>query len=163
VQPVAVFDIDGVLADVRHRLHYVESRPKRWSAFFAAAGADGLLAEGAALLRSLAETHEVRYLTGRPERLRAVTERWLTHHALPTEPLAMRPVRDRRPSRVFKRDRLRGWLAQEAVIELVVDDDPQVVQMVRDLGLPVLAADWQDVPKDEQQVLWEAQERLGRT
>jgi phosphoglycolate phosphatase-like HAD superfamily hydrolase len=163
VRPVAVFDIDGVLADVRHRLHYVESRPKRWSAFFAAAGADGLLAEGAALLRSLAGTHEVRYLTGRPERLRAVTEGWLSEHALPTEPLAMRPARDRRPSRIFKRDRLRAWMGQDAAIELVVDDDPDVVQMVRDIGLPVLEADWQHVPKDEQQVLWEAQERLGRT
>ena len=54
-------------------------------------------------------------------------------------------------------------LGQDAAIELVVDDDPDVVQMVRDLGLPVLEADWQHVPKDEQQVLWEAQERLGRT
>jgi FMN phosphatase YigB (HAD superfamily) len=163
VRPVAVFDIDGVLADVRHRLHYVESRPKRWHAFFAAADADGLLAEGAALLRSLTDTHEVRYLTGRPERLRAVTQSWLTDHTLPIDPLAMRPARDRRPSRIFKRERLQAWLAQGAPIELVVDDDPQVVQMVEHLGLPVLTADWQDTPRDEQQVLWEAQERLGRT
>jgi hypothetical protein len=163
VRPIAVFDIDGVLADVRHRLHFVESRPKRWHAFFAAAGADGLLAEGAALLRSLSPTHDVRYLTGRPERLRPVTEAWLRDHTLPTEPLAMRPARDRRPSRVFKRDQLTAWLAEERTIELVVDDDPQVVEMVQLLGLPVLAADWQHSPKAEQQVLWEAQERLGRT
>ena len=163
MRPIAVFDIDGVLADVRHRLHFVESRPKRWHAFFAAAEADGLLAEGAALLRSLSATHEVRYLTGRPERLRAVTEAWLRDYTLPSEPLAMRPARDRRPSRVFKRDQLTAWLAEDRRIELVVDDDPQVVAMVEDLGLPVLAADWQHSPKAEQQVLWEAQERLGRT
>ncbi len=37
---VAVFDIDGVLADVRHRLHHVAARPKDWDAFFGAAPQD---------------------------------------------------------------------------------------------------------------------------
>ena len=32
---IAVFDIDGVLADVRHRLHHVERSPKNWDGFFA--------------------------------------------------------------------------------------------------------------------------------
>jgi hypothetical protein len=163
MRAIAVFDIDGVVADVRHRLHYVESRPKRWAKFFAAAGEDPLLAEGAALLRSMLETHDVRYLTGRPERLRAVTQGWLAAYGLPSSPVAMRPDHDRRPSRIFKRERLRGWMAEGPGIALVVDDDPQVTSMVRELGLPVLQADWQDVPRDEQQVLWEAQERLGRT
>lgn len=161
--PVAVFDIDGVLADVRHRLHYVQSRPKRWGAFFGAADRDPVLAQGAALLRSLAATHEIRYLTGRPERLRAVTEDWLHAGGLPREPLTMRPDHDRRPSRTFKRDRLRDWLAAGAHIALVVDDDPAVVDMVRELGLAILPATWQETPADEQQVLWDAQERMGRT
>ena len=34
---VAVLDIDGVLADVSHRLGHVQRRPKDWDAFFAAA------------------------------------------------------------------------------------------------------------------------------
>lgn len=33
-KPLAVFDIDGVLADVRHRLPHVQGRPKDWDAFF---------------------------------------------------------------------------------------------------------------------------------
>ncbi len=43
---LAVFDMDGVVADVRHRLHHL--RRQNWSRFFAAADADPLLAEGAA-------------------------------------------------------------------------------------------------------------------
>ena len=39
-QRVAVIDIDGVLADVGHRLHHIQGRPKDWAAFFAAAGDD---------------------------------------------------------------------------------------------------------------------------
>jgi len=31
--------IDGVLADVHHRLHHIARRPKDWPAFFAAAHA----------------------------------------------------------------------------------------------------------------------------
>ncbi len=161
--PVAVFDIDGVLADVRHRLHFVHSRPKRWGAFFAAAGADPLLPQGAALLHSLDGTHQIRYLTGRPERLRRVTSDWLARHELPEAPLTMRPNADRRPALVFKRDRLRAWVAEGCEIALLVDDDPQVAQMASQLGLAVLLASWQDIPADEHQVLMEAQEKLGRT
>ena len=71
---VAVVDIDGVVADVRHRLHHVTGRPKDWRSFFAAAADDGLLAEGGHAVRSLAEVYDVVYLSGRPERLRRVTE-----------------------------------------------------------------------------------------
>ena len=33
-RPLAIVDIDGVVADVRHRLVHVQSRPKDWDAFF---------------------------------------------------------------------------------------------------------------------------------
>ena len=45
-RPIAVLDIDGVLADVRHRLHHLDKRPKDWAAFFAAAGRDPAAARG---------------------------------------------------------------------------------------------------------------------
>ena len=56
---LAVFDIDGVLADVRHRLHHLQSRPQRWNAFFLAADADPLLEEGAARLRAAQAKNDV--------------------------------------------------------------------------------------------------------
>ena len=43
-RPLAVFDVDGVLADVRHRLRFVERSPKDWDAFFSAAVDDPPLA-----------------------------------------------------------------------------------------------------------------------
>ena len=36
-RPLAVFDLDGTLADVRHRLHHIEGRRRDWDAFFSAA------------------------------------------------------------------------------------------------------------------------------
>ena len=43
---IAVFDIDGVLADARHREHHVSGRPKDWDAFFAAVGDDPVVEAG---------------------------------------------------------------------------------------------------------------------
>ncbi|MBV9822860.1 MAG: hypothetical protein JO144_11525, partial [Actinobacteria bacterium] len=80
---IAVFDIDGVVADVRHRLHFLERRPKDWPGFFAAAARDTGLAEGIERVLAAAAEHEIVWLTGRPNSLRAVTRRWLDERELP--------------------------------------------------------------------------------
>lgn len=38
--PVAVFDIEGVLSDPSHRLHYLEEHPKNWDSFYDEVGGD---------------------------------------------------------------------------------------------------------------------------
>ena len=43
---LAVFDVDGVLADVGHRLRHLEGGRKDWGAFFAAAEKDPPLPVG---------------------------------------------------------------------------------------------------------------------
>ncbi|MBW6435082.1 hypothetical protein KZ829_15170 [Actinoplanes hulinensis] len=158
VRPLAVFDVDGVVADVRHRLRHVARRPKNWAAFFAAAGRDRPLAPGVDLVHEYAHDHDLVWLTGRPEHLRVVTERWFAEHGLPEGRLLMRPETDRRPARDYKSDRLRR-LAAAATIAVVVDDDPAVVTRLKRDGFPVRLADW--VPYERS--LREAQERLGRT
>ncbi len=140
-RPVAVLDIDGVLADVRHRLHYVERAPKDWAAFFAAIPTDPPLEVGVALAAELARDHEVVYLTGRPERTRADTEDWLDRHELPPGRVLMRRDGDRRPARMTKAALLRRLAAAET-IAVVVDDDPAVCASLRAAGWPVLEADW---------------------
>ena len=81
---IVVFDVDGVLADVRHRLRYVERRPKDWDSFFAAMDDDGPLADGIAMAQErAAEGHRVVYLTGRNEDYRSLTRDWLVRHGLP--------------------------------------------------------------------------------
>jgi phosphoglycolate phosphatase-like HAD superfamily hydrolase len=155
---LAVFDIDGVLADVRHRLHYLQSRPQRWDAFFLAAEQDPLLEEGARRLRTAQERHDVVYLTGRPERNRRLTRAWLAHHGLPTGPLHMRPDDDYRPARWVKRNTLRR-LARNRTIASVLDDDPAVVAVLTADGWPVELATW--LPHSS--TLQSAQEQQGRT
>lgn len=155
---LAVIDIDGVVADVRHRLHLIQGKPRRWDEFFAAAGGDAPLADGVALVLELAADHDVRWLTGRPERTRRLTVTWLAAQGLPAEPLLMRPDRDFRPARLTKRDELRK-LRPAHEIAIVVDDDPDVIEMLAADGFPTRLADW--LPHAP--TLRQAQESDGRT
>ncbi|MGC9669175.1 hypothetical protein ACNTMW_21785 [Planosporangium sp. 12N6] len=157
-RPLAVFDVDGVVADVRHRLHHVARRPKNWRRFFAGAASDPPLAPGVELAREYARDHRVVWLTGRPEYLRRVTERWLSRHDLPVDELLMRPTSDHRPAREYKAERLRR-LGGTGEVAIVVDDDPAVVETLSQAGWPVRLADW--VPYAAS--LGQAQEREGRT
>ncbi|WP_130494457.1 phosphatase domain-containing protein [Motilibacter rhizosphaerae] len=160
--PYAAVDVDGVLADVRHRLPHLQHRPKDWDAFFAAAPDDPLLPEGEAVARRLAEDHRIVYLTGRPERCRRDTEAWLQQHGLPEGRLVMRRQGDRRPARVTKVELLRR-LIQEAPVDVLVDDDVEVLEAARTAGFAVLPADWMPRALDEQLTLADAQQTEGRT
>lgn len=158
-RPVAVIDLDGVLADVRHRLHFLESKPKDWDRFFAGIPDDPILPEGRAVAERLAVDHEIVYLTGRPESTRRETEAWLAHHELPRARLIMRRSGDRRPARTAKPALLRSYASRGRAIGVVVDDDPQVCAALERDGWPVLRADWMGQPE----TLEKAQEDAGRT
>jgi hypothetical protein len=173
-RPVAVVDIDGVVADVRHRVGRLQRRPPDWAGFFAAADADPPLPVGVARVHALvASGHEVVWLTGRPEWLRETTEWWLGEQGLPVGMLLMRPNGDRRPARVLKAGVVRA-LAQgrplprfpagpPRTVALVVDDDLLVVERLRADGWLVERADWALTSAGGVRRLHEAQERDGRT
>jgi phosphoglycolate phosphatase-like HAD superfamily hydrolase len=157
-RPLAVFDVDGVLADVRHRLHHLEGRPKNWGAFFRDAVNDPPLAEGIALCQESAKDCEVVYVTGRPEHCRRDTLDWFARHSLPEGRLSMRSDGDRRPARMAKPQLLRR-LARDRTVAVVVDDDEQVCDAYEQAGWRVLRARWME----NAPVLEQAQEEEGRT
>lgn len=161
-RPLAIVDIDGVLADVRHRVHFVEQRPKNWARFFAAAIDDAAHPEGLAVVAKLTEDHEIVFLTGRPEHLRSDTAEWLGRHGLDAHRLVMRPEGDRGPSARFKVRALQR-LARQRTVAIVIDDDTQVIAAMRDAGYATLHADWELRDVAEQQALTEAQDVEGRT
>jgi hypothetical protein len=161
-RPLAVFDVDGVLADVSHRVHHLEGRRQDWGAFFAGARHDPPLATGVALAHELAADHDLGYLTGRPEGLRRVTQRWLARHDLPPGPLWMRPAGDYRPARVLKVQVLRR-IAADRPVEIVVDDDVEVVVALQVAGFAVLQATWAGLPRRDRGALRRAQEKDART
>jgi len=157
-RPLAVFDLDGTLADTAHRQRFLERTPRDWEAFFAAAPEDPPLAEGVAMALSSAEECEVVYLTGRPERCRRATEDWLTEHGLPAGRIWMRRNDDRRPARRTKLEVLRR-LARDREIRVLVDDDAFVCEEAERAGFTVVRARWAAASA----ALKDAQEREGRT
>lgn len=56
----AIIDIDGTLADCRHRLHHVLPGQKRdWDAFFSKMDDDGLIDPVASVVRSMADQYKI--------------------------------------------------------------------------------------------------------
>ena len=157
-KPYAVIDLDGVLADVTARLHHIEGKPKNWDAFFAGIPDDPPYPEGLAVARELAAEHDLVYLSGRPERTRSDTERWLRRHEAPDGRVMLRRNPDRRPARVVKLGQLRQ-LAEQRAVAVFIDDDPAVCRAAREAGFRVFEATWSRPPP----TLSDAQERQGRT
>lgn len=133
---IVIFDIDGVLADCSHRLPFIKNGRKDWNAFFADENvmADGPIVPGLALWASMPKA-EVYFVTGRPERTRAVTERWLQKHGVWTDAahLLMRKDKDYRPACQVKREVL-----VETAAQLAIDDDPANCRMYVESGIPAL-------------------------
>ncbi|MEV6760014.1 hypothetical protein AB0N16_05035 [Streptomyces sp. NPDC051105] len=157
-RPIAVFDIDGTLADTAHRQRFLERRPRDWDAFFAAAPHDPPIAEGIALAVASARECEIVYLTGRPDRCRRDTLDWLAAHGLPEGRVHMRRNADRRPARHTKLEILRR-LSERREVRVLVDDDELVCDDAERAGFTVVRARW----ADRSAALEQAQEGEGRT
>ncbi|GAA1702279.1 hypothetical protein GCM10009745_56950 [Kribbella yunnanensis] len=160
-RPYAVLDIDATLSDTSRRIHYLERKPKDWDSFFAEAKNDAVLDEGLAVATTLAADHEIVYLTGRPERLRRDTLKWLKDNGFPDGTVYMRRNADRRAGAQMKLDRLKR-LSEERKVAVLVDDDIKVCAVAEKAGYTVMRADW-GLDAETQPTLFEAQEKEGRT
>jgi len=130
---IVVFDIDGVLADARHREHHLAGRPRDWDAFFAGVGEDPVIEAGRDRLLGEAARHVVVLLSGRPERCRSDTLDWLAVRGFPVLRLVLRPDEDHRPAADFKASAI-GLIGAPDQVAVVVDDDPLIVERLEGLG-----------------------------
>ena len=153
-----IFDIDGTLADCRHRLHHLPNYDK----FFAEMDKDTLIAPVAYLLNKVQLTNdkaatvstefkfqntlEILIVTGRPDKYKPVTLDWLQTHRLRFTDLYMRKTGDPRPDHVIK-DEIRQEIEKTYDIRLVIDDRPKVVAMWRRAGHLCLQNEYTKLPK----------------
>lgn len=129
-----IVDIDGTLADVRHRLHHVEGPGKKdWKAFFEKMDRDKPVREILEQVRGLSSRHGVIVVTGRPEQYRERTEAWLRKHRVPYERLFMRRKGDHRPDYEAKRVVFKDIDPKQVV--LAIDDRPPVCEMYERHGI----------------------------
>lgn len=138
-RPVAVFDLDGTLALIEHRLHFIERKPKDWNAFFAACADDAPNVPLVRVAEALAaHGMEIWVATGRSDAVRAKTRAWFTQHEVPCDRLMMRAAHDRRADWVLKRSWLTSGQIPVARVQMVFEDRARVVQMWREAGLTCL-------------------------
>lgn len=138
-----IFDLDGTLADCRHRLHHVTQYPKNWDKFFAEIPGDKPHAPIAKLFECVQVAHESDvvwvFCSGRPENYRSTTEEWLQRYCGAHEPLYMRSADDTRKDAVVKLELLEKIRADGFNPILAIDDRPQVIEAWRSAGIAVLA------------------------
>jgi phosphoglycolate phosphatase-like HAD superfamily hydrolase len=136
---LVVFDIDGTLANIEHRLAFVQSKPKNWTAFDAGIPNDLVNPYVAEAFHSLkAAGNEIIFASGRNERSRNVTMTWLQNNNFwnYTAKLYMRKADDFRSDDIVKREILDEIVADFGKKpDMVFDDRPRVVRMWREAGI----------------------------
>lgn len=142
-----IFDLDGTLANIDHRTHFVRGGRRDWDSFFAACVDDLPVPHVIETFHAhLAAGHRVRIWSGRSDVVRAETEQWLDEATIdPCYLEHMRAAGDNTPDVELKR----YWLSQaEHRPDLVYDDRQRVVDMWRAEGVPCfqVTANW-EAPK----------------
>ena len=137
-----VFDLDGTLADIAQRLHFLKTNKKDWDGFFSAIPSDEPIQPLVDLVITLLKVNEktVLFATSRPERTREDTEAWLLKHGIKADfqsCLFMRPDGDQRPDSIVKREILARMRNAGFEPKLVFDDRQSVVDMWREQGIRV--------------------------
>lgn len=134
-------DLDGTLANYDHRIHYLVDWNDK-SAFFAHMEHDTVYEDIATQLRMHLKQHtDIFYVTARDEKYREVTETWLQKYDLNFhKALFMRPSWDKRSDIDVKNDMLAKFKEGNyfPVIKAIYEDRPGVVQLYKDLKLPVI-------------------------
>ena len=137
---IYLVDIDGTVADLSHRRHFIEQKPKDWDGFFKAAADDKPIFEVITVIRALHKAgNTIINVSGRSEDIRDITEAWLTKYRVPHCALYMRKSNDQREDNIVKSEILDQIIKDYPGKEIggVFDDRNQVVDMFRARGLKV--------------------------
>jgi hypothetical protein len=136
---IYLVDIDGTLANLEHRLHFIEKKPADWDGFFAACPGDELIPEVAITIRTLAKEHMIILVSGRSDAVRRETEDWMRKWSIPYQHLYMRKSGDHRADNIVKGELL-DQIAEQFPLGNIIgvfEDRKQVVDMYRQRGLRV--------------------------
>ena len=148
-----VFDIDGVLADCSHRLHYIQGENKDYDKFYSKEELwkDKPIKAGMNILDALHRFEvmrdnprltefygEVIFITGRNEICKDITYNWLYNNILERgtvyNKLYMRPKNDYRPAHEVKKDLIEKHIGFENIL-FAFDDDNKVNEMYEKRGV----------------------------
>lgn len=132
---IVLCDLDGTIANIEERLKHIQGEYKDWESFYAEINTDTLRKE---VLEDVLDTIDVMgydlfLVTGRNEKYRNETVRWLKKHCPElldeAKCIFMRGEKDFRPDTEVKQD-IVSMIGSEN-IHLVYDDLPHILDMYR--------------------------------
>lgn len=108
---IVLFDLDGTLADITHRLHFIKNGRKDWDGFFEACDQDAPIAHNIAIARALhGDGNEIWITSGRSGLVLEKTRVWLKKYAPFSSRLIMRKAGDHQPDDTLKE----SWIKQDS-------------------------------------------------
>jgi phosphoglycolate phosphatase-like HAD superfamily hydrolase len=139
MKKIVIFDLDGTIALIDHRRHFVEKKgPKAsdedWRNFFAACVDDQPNQPVIEILRALrAQGYYIVILSGRSDEVGSETKVWLKANDVPYDELHMRPEGNYEPDQKWKARFISRF--EQSKILCVFDDRDKVVDMWRSKGI----------------------------
>ena len=146
MKKIAVIDIDGTIANIHHRLHYIQGEEKDWDNFFASCTDDEPIKNMICLVQNLSEHYRIVFCTGRSAVIAFETRKWLDRNFsfdLKYD-LLMRRIGDKRKDTEVKVDELRHYLDLNNAhggVAFILEDRTQMVKRWRELGYRCLQVD----------------------
>ena len=133
---IVVFDLDGTLANVEHRLHLIDGTYVGYHRFHCACVDDTLYSNVAEVAKTLNVAGcPFWVVTSRPIEMLAITRHWFHAYCLVPDHILMRAVGDERPGVEVKREWLRGGAIPKERVLAAFDDQDADVAMWRAEGL----------------------------
>lgn len=130
-----IVDIDGTIADISHRLHFIGGKKKDWPAFFKAMNKDEPKQNVIDVVNVLAAVFKIILVTGRPKNYKTKTVKWLGKYGVRYDLLYMREKGDFRADEIIKKEIYEKEIKSIYEIIATIDDRQKIVNFWRKEGL----------------------------
>ena len=133
---IVICDIDGTVANNDHRQHLLKGF-KTWDLFFNALDKDTPILEVIEyVLKLYSNGKKIVFITGRPERFRKPTLRWLSRYFDFELNVFMRENNDIRHKKLVKKDIFTNNFNSEQIY-IAIENDLELIDLWKSLGLQV--------------------------
>ena len=135
---LVIVDLDGTLADGKHRERHLHPKDKRdWDAYYAECHLDTPHEDVIKMVNALSMSGlTIVILTGRREDTRKTTEEWLEHKCVHYDALIMRPIGNFINDHIWKPEIIK--LFGKENILMVIEDRNRIVKALREEGYRVV-------------------------